>query len=201
MKELTRASGARVRGLGAGSGPWLSPSIVRGPGPLSDFSVLISSARNQPSGSQSCEEAQMGQRQGTEPKVRLRRGQAASSAVGANRGRAAVSGHLHWKQRNQQPRMASPATGRRRRPSMRLPVGRLLPGQKGALGPGKPCRGQGNPPHHQAEAGTSRSPCQRKSCRHVEGALGDARAAERSARCQERWRSGRTSWGGKVPMT
>lgn len=121
MKGLTRASGARVRGLGAGSGPWLSPSIVRGPGPLSDFSVLISSARNQPSGSQSCEEAQMGQRQGTEPKVRLRRGQAASSAVGANRGRAAVSGHLHWKQRNQQPRMASPATGRRRRPSMRLP--------------------------------------------------------------------------------
>lgn len=138
MKGLARASGARVRGLGAGSGPWLSPSIVGGPGPLSDFSVLISSARNQPSGPQSCEEAQMGQRQSTEPKVRLRRGQAASSAVGANRGLAAVSGHLHWKQGNQEPRMASQATGRRDRPSMRLHVGRLLPGAEVSTGPREP---------------------------------------------------------------
>ena len=90
MKGLARASGARVRGLGAALGPWLSPSV--GSTPLSDFSVLISSTRNQPSGPQSCEEAQMGQRQSMEPKVRLRRGQAASSAVGADRGLAAVSG-------------------------------------------------------------------------------------------------------------
>lgn len=87
----------------------------------------------------------MGQRQSMEPKVRLRRGQAASSVVSANRGLAAVSGHVHWKQGNQEPRMASQATGRRDRPSMRLPVGQLLPGAEVSTGPREPLQRAGKP--------------------------------------------------------
>lgn len=53
----------------------------------------------------------MGQWQSTKPKVWLRRGQSASSAVGANGGLAAVSGHLHWKQRSWGPEWAAKPQG------------------------------------------------------------------------------------------
>ena len=75
-----------------------------------------------------------------EPKVRLRRGQAASSAVGANRGLAAVSGSKGTRSPERQP---SPREADR--PSMRLPVGRLLPGAEVSTGPKEPLQRAGKP--------------------------------------------------------